>query len=441
MTELIQESTLAEYEAFVQSHPKGHFAQSSLWAKQKPAWKWRAIVSRGADGRIRGSIAFLIRTMPYIHKTMLYACRGPVCDLDDRETFGELVAAARELAKEYEAFVQSHPKGHFAQSSLWAKQKPAWKWRAIVSRGADGRIRGSIAFLIRTMPYIHKTMLYACRGPVCDLDDRETFGELVAAARELAKEYKAYVIKIDPDVPVENEDFRRMLEDFGFRTRHGGKNFEAIQPKFVFRLWLNGRTEDELMASFHQKWRYNIRLAVKKGVEVRVCGKEMVPDFARIMLTTGVRDGFVTRPPEYFANMLDNLGEHARLYMAFHEGQPIAGTLAIHYGDKVWYLYGASSNEHRNLMPNYLLQWSMIQWAVETGCSVYDFRGVSGDISEDNPLYGLYKFKKGFGGDFTEFVGEYDLVLKRTAWLIAEKGSVLYKNLNAKLYLLKNRKK
>ena len=66
-------------------------------------------------------------------------------------------------------------------------------------------------------------------------------------------------------------------------------------------------------------------------------------------------------------------------------------------------------------MPNYLLQWSMIQWAVETGCSVYDFRGVSGDISEDNPLYGLYKFKKGFGGDFTEFVGEYDLVLKRTA--------------------------
>ena len=286
------------------------------------------------------------------------------------------------------------------------------------------------------------------RGPLIVVDKStvpvgtaDRVRELVAAARELAKEYKAYVIKIDPDVPVENEDFRRMLDDFGFRTRHGGKNFEAIQPKFVFRLWLNGRTEDELMASFHQKWRYNIRLAVKKGVEVRVCGKEMVPDFARIMLTTGVRDGFVTRPPEYFANMLDNLGEHARLYMAFHEGQPIAGTLAIHYGDKVWYLYGASSNEHRNLMPNYLLQWSMIQWAVETGCSVYDFRGVSGDISEDNPLYGLYKFKKGFGGDFTEFVGEYDLVLKRTAWLIAEKGSVLYKNLNAKLYLLKNRKK
>lgn len=341
---------------------------------------------------------------------------------------------------EYEAFVQSHPKGHFAQSSLWAKQKPAWKWRAIVSRGADGRIRGSIAFLIRTMPYIHKTMLYACRGPVCDLDDRETFGELVAAARELAKEYKAYVIKIDPDVPVENEDFRRMLEDFGFRTRHGGKNFEAIQPKFVFRLWLNGRTEDELMASFHQKWRYNIRLAQKKGVEVRICGKELVPDFTRIMLETGLRDGFVTRSESYFSNMLDNLGEHARLYMAYYEGQAIAGTLAIWYGDKVWYLYGASSNEHRNLMPNYMLQWSMIEWAVEKGCRIYDFRGVPGRVGEDHPLYGLYKFKLGFGGDYVEFVGEMDMVLSKPVNFMITKGKPVFMDLRKKLYLLKNKK-
>lgn len=284
-------------------------------------------------------------------------------------------------------------------------------------------------------------MMYACRGPVCDLDDRATFGELMAAARILAKEEKAYVIKIDPDVPSGNTEFAKLLTDFGFRTRDTGKNFEAIQPKYVFRLYLNGRSEEELMASFHQKWRYNIRLAVKKGVEVRLCGKEMVPDFARIMVETGVRDNFATRPPEYFAAMLDNLGDKCRLYMAFHEGQPIAGTLAIHYGDKVWYLYGASSNEHRNLMPNYLLQWNMIQWAVETGSRVYDFRGVSGDLSEDNPHYGLYRFKKGFGGEFTEFMGEYDYVLNRLSYFIAEKGALAYKGVAAKLYMLKNRKK
>ena len=342
---------------------------------------------------------------------------------------------------EYEAFVQGHPKGHFAQSVLWAKQKPAWDWKAIVCRDETGKIKGSIAFLIRKMPVVRKRMMYACRGPVCDLDDRATFGELMAAARILAKEEKAYVIKIDPDVPSSNTEFAKLLTDFGFRTRDTGKNFEAIQPKYVFRLYLNGRSEEELMASFHQKWRYNIRLAVKKGVEVRICGKEMVPDFARIMVETGVRDNFATRPPEYFAAMLDNLGDKCRLYMAFHEGQPIAGTLAIHYGDKVWYLYGASSNEHRNLMPNYLLQWNMIQWAVETCSRVYDFRGVSGDLSEDNPHYGLYRFKKGFGGEFTEFMGEYDYVLNRLSYFIAEKGALAYKGVAAKLYMLKNRKK
>ena len=277
---------------------------------------------------------------------------------------------------EYEAFLQQHPKGHFAQSSLWAKQKPMWAWNAVAVRGEDGKIKGSLALMSRKVPGIGRTLLYGCRGPVCDLRDRETFAELLEGAKALAKQQKAYVIKIDPDVPSSDTAFAEMMRSFGFRCKEGGKNFEAIQPRYVFRLNVEGKTEDELMAAFHQKWRYNIRLAERKGVTVKICGKEMVPAFADLMLTTGVRDGFVTRQPEYFANMLDNLGEHARLYMAFDpEGTPIAGTLAIHYGDKVWYLYGASSNEHRNLMPNYLLQWRMIQWAVETGCRLYDFRG------------------------------------------------------------------
>ena len=347
----------------------------------------------------------------------------------------------QDTLQEYESFVQSHPKGNFAQSTLWGKQKPAWIWKAIAVRGEDGKIKGSMAVMIRKMPMVGRTLMYACRGPVCDLDDRETFSQLLEGAKALAKEHKSYVIKIDPDVPSSNTAFAEMLQSFGFHSKEGGKNFEAIQPRYVFRLDVDGKTEEEVQAGFHQKWRYNIRVAQKKGVEVRLCGKEMVPAFADLMLTTGVRDGFVTRQPEYFAAMLDNLGEHCRLYMAFHEGTPIAGTLAIHYGDKVWYLYGASSNEHRNLMPNYMLQWTMIQWAIETGCRVYDFRGVSGDLSEDNPLYGLYRFKKGFGGDFTEFVGEMDLVLNKPVYLFVEKGTSLFKEVRKTLYLIKNRNK
>ena len=343
---------------------------------------------------------------------------------------------------EYEAFVQSHPKGNFAQSYLWGKQKPMWQWDAIAVRGEDGAIRGSLAVMTRKVPGIGRTLMYGCRGPVCDLDDRETFSQLLDGAKVLAKKYQSYVSTIDPDVPSSNTAFSSMLQSFGFRAKEGGKNFEAIQPRYVFRLNVEGKTEEELLANFHQKWRYNIRLAERKGVTVRICGKEMVPAFSDLMLTTGVRDGFVTRKPEYFAAMLDNLGEHARLYMAFDPNDtPIAGTLAIHYGDKVWYLYGASSNEHRNLMPNYLLQWRMIQWAVETNCRIYDFRGVSGDVSEDNPLYGLFRFKQGFGGDFTEFVGEMDLVLSPVIYWAVEHGTSVFKELRKQVYLIRNRGK
>ena len=347
----------------------------------------------------------------------------------------------KDMIPAYEAFVQSHPKGHFCQSVLWAKQKPMWKWEAVVSTDTEGNIKGSLAMLIRKVPGTPYTLMYICRGPVCDLDDQETLTDLVNGAKEMAKRYKSYEIKIDPDVPSSNTEFTKMMTDLGFVITGGGKNFEAIQPKYVFRLDIEGKTEEEIMAGFHQKTRYNLRLAVKKGVEVRLCGKEAVADFTRIMEVTGARDGFVTRQAGYFANMLDNLGEHCRLYMAYHEGRPIAGTLAIWYGDKVWYLYGASSNEDRNLMPNYLLQWNMIQWAVEKGCRIYDFRGVSGDLTPENPLYGLDKFKKGFGGEFTEFVGEMDMIVKPGVAFTVKHGTKLMKKVRKNLYMLKNRNK
>ena len=146
-------------------------------------------------------------------------------------------------------------------------------------------------------------------------------------------------------------------------------------------------------------------------------GDEAVNDFSRIMNETGARDHFIVRSAGYFRSLLSCLGDNARLYMAYHDGRPIAGTIAIRFAGKVWYLYGASSNADRNLMPNYLLQWEMIRWALDSGCFLYDFRGVSGDLSPDNPLYGLYRFKKGFTGEFTEFLGEYDYVLK--PWVVS----------------------
>lgn len=339
---------------------------------------------------------------------------------------------------EYENFISSHSGSHFLQSHLWSRQKPDWTWEGIITRNESGEINGAMSVLIRKAPYLPYSLMYAARGPVCDLQDKATLEKLTRGAVELSKKYRAFCLKLDPDVRGDDESFINIMRDLGYRHVDTGKNFSGIQPRFVFRLNISGKTKDEIFKEFHSKTRYNIRVSERKGVEVLIKGEEALDDFSKIMLETGVRDGFMVRSREYFKRMLDSLGENARLYMAYCHGTAVAGTLAIRYGDKVWYLYGASSNKHRNLMPNYLLQWRMIEWAVESGCGIYDFRGVSGDLSEDNPLYGLYRFKKGFGGEFVEFAGEFDYIFNPAIYWAASKGEKLLRKLRKNVFLFKN---
>ena len=134
---------------------------------------------------------------------------------------------------------------------------------------------------------------------------------------------------------------------------------------------------------FHSKTRYNIRLADRKGVKIKEdCTKKDLEDFYQILLVTSERDEFLVRNYSYYEQLWDKLVERglAKLFMAEYNGMPIAGTIAFIFGSKAWYIYGASSNEYRNVMPNYALQWRMIEWAKQNGCTMYDFRGVSGDL-------------------------------------------------------------
>ena len=335
----------------------------------------------------------------------------------------------REQAAEFDAFVKSHYKASFMQGSPWAGVKKNWQWRGVISRGEDGKIDGTMALLIRKVPGMPYSLMYSPRGPVCDPHDRAMVKKLVDAAVEVGKEFNAYVLTMDTDIKVEDTEFANLVKSLGFPVDSTTQSFETIQPRFVFRLDVEGKTEDEVFGAFASKHRYNIRVAKKKGVEVKICGPEAAEDFHKIMIETGKRDDFGIRSTEYFRSILENFGEDARIYLAYYEGQPIAGSLAIHYGDKVWYLYGASSNEHRNVMPNYLVQWEMIRWAIETGCRIYDFRGVSGYLDESNPLYGIYRFKKGFSGELTEFIGEMNLVIKPFAFQLVTCGEKVYKKL------------
>ena len=342
----------------------------------------------------------------------------------------------------YQEFIEKHPKGHIMQSDLWAKLKNNWQHEVITATDDKGEITGAMSVLINKLPVLPFSMMYSPRGPVCDVHDLETLKKLTDGVRALAKKHKAYVLKIDPDVESSDTEFAEIMRELGYKLKDAGKNFEGIQPKYVFRLDVKDKTEDEVFAIFHTKTRYNIRVAVKNGVETRLGKREDLKEFHAIMLETGLRDEFVIRSLEYFERMYDVMApKNLRLYCAYHEGKMIAGTIALYYGDKVWYLYGASSNASRNVMPNYLLQWEMIKWAVEEKCAIYDFRGVSGDISEDNPLYGLYRFKKGFNGKFTEFVGEFELEFNPLLAKLIDKGTHIFIELRRRLFVLKGKNK
>ncbi|MCI8290833.1 MAG: peptidoglycan bridge formation glycyltransferase FemA/FemB family protein [Clostridia bacterium] len=319
----------------------------------------------------------------------------------------------KETEQEYKKFLENHERCNFQQSLEWAKVKSSWTREVVLAEDENKNIIGSICILIRKIP-IFGNMMYSSRGPVCDIHDKAVLEQLTEGVKEIAKKYNAFVFRMEPDIKKDDAEFRKIVEEIGYKVKDDAKDFkDEIQPRFVFRLDIKDKTEDEIMKNFHQKTRYNIRLATKKGVVIKEGTRDDLKEFHKIMIETGSRDGFIIRPLEYFEKMYDELApKHMKLLMAYHEDKPISGIIPIMYGNKTWYLYGASSNSHRNLMPNYLLQWEMIKQAIANKCDMYDFRGVSGVVDENHPQYGLYRFKKGFGAEFTEFIGEVYLPFK-----------------------------
>lgn len=347
-----------------------------------------------------------------------------------------------ESKKEYKKFLEQSEKCNFQQSLEWAEvKKPNWIPEVILAEDKDKNIIGSLCVWIRKIP-IFGNIMYSPRGPVCDVHDEEIMKQLTEGAKELAKKYKAIVLRIEPDVESDDQEFRKIVKNLGYHIKDDAKDFmDEIQPRYVFRLDIKDKTEEEVMKGFHQKWRYNIRLAGRKGVIVKEGTREDLKDFHKIMMETGSRDGFIIRPLEYFEKMYDNLApNHMKLLMAYYEDKPISGVIPIFYGNKTWYLYGASSNKHRNLMPNYLLQWEMIKMAIQRKDDIYDFRGVSGVVDETHPQYGLYRFKKGFGGKFTEFLGEIYIPYKPMRYKLYKFSEKAFRKLRQLKMKIKNSK-
>jgi lipid II:glycine glycyltransferase (peptidoglycan interpeptide bridge formation enzyme) len=295
----------------------------------------------------------------------------------------------------WNSFLTNHPDAHILQTGEWGELKAAFGWdpvRLILDDGPGAQI------LFRRLP-LGLTLAYLPKPAFSD-QWLAVSEQLWAEADVVCKKRRAIFLKIEPDA----WDNSPPLEGEGSGVRVSPHN---IQPPRTIIVDLRG-TEDDILARMKQKTRYNIRLAQKKGVTVRPW--DDLPAFHQMMLVTGGRDGFGVHSLEYYrrAYGLFHPTGMAELLLAEYEGVPLAALMVFARGRRAWYVYGASTDEERNRMPTYLLQWEAMRWARSKGAEEYDLWGVPDEDEEtleahfterSDGLWGVYRFKRGFGGE------------------------------------------
>ena len=328
---------------------------------------------------------------------------------------------------EYESFLKEQSGISFMQSLEWTAVKFNWNSEAVVVRDNNGKIVGTCLILIKELPFFDRALLYAPRGPVCDHHNTEVMKEIFAGIDSLSKKYNAFEFICDPPVNENDKEFIAAMRELGFsrKTERAGSKTETVQCRNNYILDIEGKTPDEVMSGFRSDWRNRIRKAERKGVYCKAMGVEGLEDFYPLMIDTGKRDNFPIRSSEYFRRFIEGLGDNCKLFICYADidgkETPLSGAIGVNYSGVFTYVYGASSNENRSLYPNYLMQWTMIEYALKKGCKLYDFGGIPCYDNENDSKYGIYRFKKGFGGEVVNYAGDfvkrYDPVLCGAVWL------------------------
>lgn len=345
----------------------------------------------------------------------------------------------------------------FLQSGFWASFKAGFGWKPLpFVLSIPGQAELPLLVMVRGLG-AGMSFAYVPHGPCLSLAEARigpdedgadlASGELLTA---LAAKLKAFLpsnalfLRFDPawyhveavrDLPdppatggaqVEAEEARPEEVDRPSYPQPFRRSAADVQPPDTVLLDLR-QTEAELLAAMKPKWRYNIKLAEKKGIlvaETKASGdwRPALGKFYELYRETSERDRIALHPESYYAKLFETAASHEggkagakpdlRLWTASHEGDVLAAIITIFWGSQAVYLYGASSNEKRNLMPAYALQWAAIRAAREAGCAEYDFYGIPPTDSPDHPMAGLYRFKTGFGGRIAHRGGSWDYPLK-----------------------------
>jgi lipid II:glycine glycyltransferase (peptidoglycan interpeptide bridge formation enzyme) len=316
--------------------------------------------------------------------------------------------------RRWDAFVRGHPGGHLLQSAAWGRLKSAFGWEALRLAVLEGEeIRAAAQVLFRRFPGF--SLAYVPRGPVVDWEDEEALEALLEGLERAGRSRRALFLKIEPNRP-EETGFSERLRRWGFLPGR------PVQPRSTLVVDLEG-PEEEILARMKPKTRYNIRLAGRRGVQVRPAhGPEEVALFYDLLQETARRDAFGIHTRPYYQMAYHLLCEEGkgRLLFAEREGEVLAALMVAAWGREAIYLYGASRSRGQEHMPSYLLQWEAMRWARSQGCTRYDLWGIPDSVLEGDErerrreknvrdgMWGVYRFKQGFGGRPLRTAGAYD---------------------------------
>lgn len=327
----------------------------------------------------------------------------------------------------WNATLATLPYHHVLQTWEWGEFKQRYGWTARRLAFEDGGRAVALASVLRRrlLPGLPLAMLYVPKGPALAYTDASLRAAVWSALESLARRERAAFLKIDPDVrlgvglPGSAEDAADPLGQAIVAELVGrGWRYSLDQVQFQNTICIDlCRSEDKLLAAMKPKTRYNVRLAGRKGVTIRAGGLDDLEMLYRMYAETAERDAFLIRPLDYYRDAWGTFiraGLACPLIAEVSTGdspgrpEPVAAVILFRFGRKALYMYGASRALHRELMPNYLLQWEAIRWAQAQGCTVYDLWGAPDVFDERDRMWGVYRFKEGFGGQVVRHIGAYD---------------------------------
>ena len=335
------------------------------------------------------------------------------------------------IGSDWNTLITQLPNSHFLQTREWADVKEKYDWQSMPFVWYEGeKLVAAAMILKRALPIrgfaARLSVLYIPKGLLMDWENESLCERVLGDLQGFAKKQGAIFVKIDPDVVLgtgipESEDEQINLVGQKLQTalRKRGWRYSDDQIQFRNTVLVDlQEDEEEILMRMKSKTRYNIRLSGRKGVVMRVGTPDDWSMLYKMYAETSVRDGFAIRDENYYKTVWQTFRPQtsdlrlplAEPLIAEVDGEPVAAIFAFYFAERAYYVYGMSTTNHRNKMPTYLLQWEAMKRAKERGCTTYDLWGAPEVFDESDSMWGVFRFKKGLGGEVVRTLGAWDYV-------------------------------